>query len=160
MALHPYKGFYSGSGKKFDENNDSLLLRVQGTAASFLFTGDLEKEGEEDAVHIAPHLKSTVLKVAHHGSRSSSSEVFLNAVSPEIAVISAGRNNSYGHPHTEILSALSSCRVLRTDMDGAVGISEGDGGKVLVKTWKNFEITEVKGIRDEWMNINRLFWVW
>ncbi len=160
MALHPYDGFYSGSGKKFDENNDSLLLRVQGATASFLFTGDLEKEGEEDAVHIAPYLKSTVLKVAHHGSRSSSSEVFLNAVSPEIAVISVGRKNSYGHPHPETLYALSSCRVLRTDINGAVEIREGDGGKLQVKTWRDFRITEVSGVWDEWMNINRLFWVW
>ncbi len=164
MALHPYNGFYSGSGKRFDENNDSLLLRVQGTAASFLFTGDLEKEGEADAVHIGPSLKSTVLKVAHHGSRSSSSEIFIDTVSPGIAVISAGRNNSYGHPHQETLDVLSRCRarcrVFRTDRDGAIKISEGDGGKVLVKTWRDFRITEAKGIKDEWMNINRLFWVW
>ncbi|MBF0505859.1 MAG: ComEC/Rec2 family competence protein [Nitrospirae bacterium] len=164
MALHPYRGFYSGSGKRFDENNDSLLLRVQGAAASFLFTGDLEKEGEADAVHIGCWIKSTVLKVAHHGSRSSSSEIFINAVSPEIAVISAGRNNSYGHPHPETLEVLSRCRarcrVFRTDREGAIKISEGDSGKVLVKTWKYFQITEAKGIRDEWMNINRLFWVW
>jgi len=163
-VLHPYEGFYSASAnnseENSEENNDSLVLRVQGTAASFLFTGDVEKEGEEDTAHTGRALKSTVLKVAHHGSRTSSSEVFINAVSPEIAVISCGRKNRFGFPHEETLSMLANCRVFRTDRDGAVGIGEGDGGRVLVKTWKNFRITEVKGISDEWMNINRLFWVW
>jgi competence protein ComEC len=163
-VLHPYEGFYSASAnnseENSEENNDSLVLRVQGTAASFLFTGDVEKEGEEDTAHTGPALKSTVLKVAHHGSRTSSTEVFINSVSPEIAVISCGRKNRFGFPHEETLSMLANCRVFRTDRDGAVGIREGDGGRVPVKIWKNFQITEVKGVRDEWMNINRLFWVW
>ncbi len=163
-VLHPYEGFYSASANNSEENseqnNDSLVLRVQGTAASFLFTGDLEKEGEEDTAHTGPALKSTVLKVGHHGSRTSSTEVFINAVSPEIAVISCGRKNRFGFPHEETLSMLANCRVFRTDRDGAVGIREGESGSVPVKTWKNFQITEAKGIRDEWMNINRLFWVW
>jgi len=55
---------------------------------------------------------------------------------------------------------LSNCLVYRTDRDGAVGIREGDDGRVQVKTWKDFQITEAKGISDEWRNINRLFWVW
>ena len=163
-VLHPYEGFYSGGANKSEENseenNDSLVLRIQGAAVSFLFTGDVEKESEEDAAHTGPALKSTVLKVAHHGSRSSSSEVFVKAVSPEIAVISCGRKNRFGFPHEETLSMLADCRVFRTDRDGAVGIREGDGGTAPVKTWKNFQITEVKGIGDEWRNINRLFWVW
>ena len=163
-VLHPYEGFYSASAnnseENSEENNDSLVLRVQGNAASFLFTGDVEKEGEEDTSHTGPALKSTVLKVAHHGSRTSSSEVFMNAVSPDIAVISCGRKNRFGFPHEETLSMLANCRVFRTDRDGAVGIREGDAGGVRVKTWKDFQIKEVKGISDEWMNINRLFWVW
>ncbi|HKN19731.1 MAG TPA: ComEC/Rec2 family competence protein, partial [Dissulfurispiraceae bacterium] len=163
-VLHPYEGFYSASSnnseENSEENNDSLVLRVQGTAASFLFTGDVEKEGEEDTAHTGPALKSTVLKVAHHGSRTSSSEVFVNAVSPEIAVISCGRKNRFGFPSDETLSMLDRCRVFRTDRDGAVGIREGDGSRMEVKTWKDFQITEVTGIRDEWMNIKRLFWVW
>ncbi|MGO9015456.1 MAG: ComEC/Rec2 family competence protein [Dissulfurispiraceae bacterium] len=163
-VLHPYDGFYSAGANKSEENseenNDSLVLRVQGTAASFLFTGDVEKEGEEDTAHTGQALKSSVLKVAHHGSRTSSSEAFINAVSPEIAVISCGRKNRFGFPHEQTLSMLSNCRVFRTDRDGAVGISEVDGGSAPVKTWKNFQITEVKGFRDEWMNISRLFWVW
>jgi competence protein ComEC len=163
-VLHPYEGFYSASAnnseENSEENNDSLVLRLRGAAASFLFTGDVEKEAEEDTAHTGPALKSTVLKVAHHGSRSSSSEVLINAVSPEIAVISCGRENRFGFPHAETLSMLANCRVFRTDRDGAVGIREGDGGRVQVKTWKDFQVTEAKGARDEWMNINRLFWVW
>ncbi len=163
-VFHPYEGFYSGGANKSEENseenNDSLVLRVQGTAASFLFTGDVENEGEEDTSHTGPALKSTVLKVAHHGSRTSSSEVFINDVSPEIAVISCGRKNRFGFPHEQTLLMLSNCLVYRTDRDGAVGIREGDNGRVQVKTWKDFQITEAKEISDEWRNINRLFWVW
>lgn len=162
--LHPYEGFYcSGSNKSeesSEENNDSLIVRIQGEAASFLFTGDVEKEGEEDAAHTGQALRSTVLKVAHHGSHTSSSEAFLAAVSPDVAVISAGRKNRFGHPHKETLARLAGCRVYRTDRDGAVKISEGDNGRVLVKTWKNFQPAEVQGISDEWVNLNRLFWVW
>jgi competence protein ComEC len=163
-VLHPYEGFYSAgsnnSEESSEENNDSLILNIRGNAASFLFTGDVEKEGEDDSAHAGPALKSTVLKVAHHGSRTSSTEGFLNAVSPEIAVISCGRKNRFGFPHEETLSTLAAYRVFRTDRDGAVGIREGDSGKVLVKTWKNFQLAQVNGISDEWMNINRLFWVW
>jgi competence protein ComEC len=163
-VLHPYEGFYSSgannSEENSEENNDSLILRVRGNAASFLFTGDIEKEGEEDTAHTGPALKSTVLKVAHHGSRTSSSEVFINAVSPGIAVISCGRKNRFGFPHAETLSMLADCRVFRTDRDGAVGIREEDAGGLRIKTWKDFQIEEVKRSGDEWMNINRLFWVW
>ena len=150
-VLHPYKGFYCANAKNSEENseenNDSLVLKLKGTSASFLFTGDIEKEGEEDAAHTGPSLKSTVLKVAHHGSRSSSSEVFIDAVSPEVAVISAGRKNRFGHPHEETLARLAGCRVFRTDRDGAVGIREGGGGSVLVKTWEIFPIDGSEGDR-------------
>ncbi|MBF0559315.1 MAG: DNA internalization-related competence protein ComEC/Rec2 [Nitrospirae bacterium] len=163
-VLHPYEGFYCAGTNKSEENseenNDSLIVRIQGDAASFLFTGDVEREAEDDAAHTGPALKSTVLKVAHHGSRSSSTEEFMSAVSPDIAVISSGRKNRFGHPHEETLARLSGCRVFRTDRDGAIRISEGENGMVLVKTWKKFRMTEAHDSGDEWMNINRLFWGW
>lgn len=158
-VLHPYDGFYtmfSGS----DENNDSLVIRINGIINSFLFTGDIEQEAQEDLWHLGSHLKSNVIKVPHHGSRTSASEIFFNEVSPDIAVISAGRKNRHGHPHDEMLQLLEGVRVLRTDIDGAIGIREMKDGSLIVRTWNEFRIAEAKTVRDELMNFKKLFLVW
>jgi competence protein ComEC len=157
--LHPYDGFYtmfSGS----DENNDSLVIRIDGIKNSFLFTGDIEQEAQEDLWHLGGHLKTNVIKVPHHGSRTSASEIFFNEVSPDIAVISAGRKNRYGHPHDEMLQLLEGIRVLRTDTDGAIGIREMRDGSMRIKTWNDFRIIKAKNLRDELMNLKKLFYVW
>lgn len=158
--LHPYKGFYTMNPKESDENNDSLVLRIQTDKNSFLFTGDIESEAAEDISYLKPHLKSSVLKVPHHGSRSSASETFMDAVSPEIAVISVGRGNIHRNPHKEILQLLSDTVVLRTDTDGAIGISETKDGGLRVNTWNEFRIKEAKSLQDELMNLKKLFFVW
>lgn len=159
--LHPYDGFYTLYSGGI-ENNDSLVVRIEGTKNSFLFTGDIEREAEEDLLRLGMHLKSNVLKVPHHGSRTSSSEAFISTVSPEIAVISAGRNNIHGHPHNETVATLASAgtRVYRTDRDGAIGIAELSDGTLQVKTWREFQMVQADSIKDEWMNLKRLFWVW
>jgi competence protein ComEC len=157
--LHPYDGFYtmfSGS----DENNDSLVIRIDGTKNSFLFTGDIEEEAREDLSYLGEYLKGNVLKVPHHGSRTSTSEIFLSEVSPEIAVISVGRKNMYGHPHDETIELLKGVKIYRTDMDGAIGIKEQSDGGLEVKTWKEFQLAEAKTIGDELMNFKKLFCVW
>lgn len=157
--LHPYDGFYtmfSGS----DENNDSLVIRIDGIKNSFLFTGDIEQEAQEDLWHLGRHLKTNVIKVPHHGSRTSASEIFFSAVSPDIAVISAGRKNRYGHPHDETLQLLEGIRVWRTDTDGAIGIREMRDGSMRIKTWNDFRIIKAKNLRDELMNLKKLFYVW
>jgi competence protein ComEC len=159
-VFHPYEEFYTLHSDSNDENNDSLIFRVQGRKNSFLFSGDVEEEGEEDAAHIGEALKSSVLKVAHHGSRTSTTEIFLGAVSPDAVVISVGRKNTYGHPHEETLDALADVMVFRTDRDGAIGIKELSDGSLRIRTWKEFQITEAKTLGDELMNIKRLFWVW
>ncbi len=158
-VLHPYDGFYTMfSGN--DENNDSLVTKIDGIRNSFLFTGDIEQEAQEDLWHLGRHLKSNVIKVPHHGSRTSASEIFFSAVSPDIAVISVGRKNRYGHPHDEMLQLLEGIRVLRTDTDGAIGIREMKDGSLIVRTWNEFRITEAKSLRDELMNLKKLFYVW
>lgn len=159
-ALHPYDGFYTMHSRDSDENNDSIVLRIQGNKNAFLFAGDIEEEAEEDLSYLGENLKSNVLKVPHHGSCTSASEIFSNAVSPEIAVISAGRKNTYGHPHDETLNMLSNARIYRTDIDGAIGIRELSDGRLEVKTWKDFQFTEAKTIGDELMNLKKLFLVW
>jgi competence protein ComEC len=158
-VLHPYDGFYtmfSGS----DENNDSLVIRIDGIINSFLFTGDIEQEAQEDLWHLGGHLKSNVIKVPHHGSRTSASEIFFNEVSPDIAVISAGRKNRHGHPHNEMLQLLEGAKVLRTDIDGAIGIREMKDGSLIVRTWNEFRIAEAKSLRDELANLQKLFLSW
>ena len=86
----------------------------------FLFPGDAE--AAEEVASLGADLRADVLKVGHHGSRTSSSVPFLDAVSPSIAVISAGQGNRYGHPHAEAFSRLRGVRVYRTDRDGNVEV--------------------------------------
>jgi len=105
-------------------NNDSLVLRMTYGQRSFLLTGDIEEPAEECLATLGPGLQSDVLKVAHHGSGTSTSSDFLNQVNPVIAVISAGKVNPFGHPHPEVVRRLKTfpLQLLRTDRQGAVTI--------------------------------------
>lgn len=108
-------------------NNSSIVIRLDYGDTSFLFTGDAEIEEELDLVEngIAP---ADVLKVGHHGSETSSSNTFLDAVRPACAVISCGRNNRYGHPDAEVLKRLEerNVEILRTDEKGSI-VFHSDG---------------------------------
>ncbi len=159
-VLHPYDGFYVADTGDTDENNDSLVLKIQGRRNAFLFTGDIEKAAGENMAYLGGHLKSTVFKVPHHGSRSSVSEAFYRAVSPGLAVISLGRKNPYGHPHEEALEALRNAKVFRTDRDGAIGIRETADGKLEVETWREFRFSEAHTASAEVVNLKKLFLVW
>jgi competence protein ComEC len=104
-------------------NDNSLVLRVRFGRRAALFVGDSEHEAEHDLVSLGPErLRADVLKVGHHGSRTSSSPAFIAAVAPSFAVISVGVRNRFGHPHPTTLATLRSfgVRVFRTDADGAV----------------------------------------
>jgi competence protein ComEC len=103
-------------------NNDSLVLRLVYGSTSFLLTGDMEKDIERQVVSDLP--QTDVLKVGHHGSRTSSTPAFLDAVSPSIGIVSVGYENSYGHPHPQIIRALSerNITIYRTDEFGLVQI--------------------------------------
>lgn len=104
-----------------DENNDSLVLRVEYLGTRFLITGDLEADAE--AVLIGEKdLNADVLQVGHHGSSTSSSKAFLEFVSPDYAVIPVGEGNAYGHPHRETLEALDELdiKTYRTDRKGDI----------------------------------------
>lgn len=105
-----------------DTNNTSIVIRIVYGDTSFLFTGDAEQETEEKILESGQDIESTVLKVGHHGSSTSTSQAFLDAVSPTYAVISCGKDNSYGHPHSETLAKLASAGVgvLRTDELGDI----------------------------------------
>jgi len=159
-ALHPYKEFYAEKGDSDSGgNNSSLVLRIEGKNKSFLFTGDIEEEAEENIIHLGKWLKSEIIKAPHHGGRTSAYKPFYDVVSSEVAVISVGRNNSYGHPHQDALDLLEGLKVFRTDMDGAVKITEKDNG-LAIKTYNDFRFSKTRNFKGELRNIKRLFEVW
>lgn len=118
--LYPFESL---DGKKVENSNDtSIIPRLVFGKTSFLFTGDISKFLERQLLSLVKQFNSDVLKVSHHGSKTSSSKEFIEAVSPGVAVISVGRNNSYGHPHPETLTNLAGVKILRTDSDGDIKI--------------------------------------
>ncbi len=158
--LHPYPGFYTADRSEYiAANNDSLVFRIEGKRKSFLFTGDIEEEAEEDILHLGKWLKSDVMKVPHHGGKTSAYGPFLEAVSADVAVISAGRDNSFGHPHQETLNALGSGKIIRTDTDGAVKISETAEG-LDVRTYRSFQFKRTSSLSGEMRNFRLLFEKW
>lgn len=140
-CMHPEEGYVCG-----DANIYSTVLALTYGDFSALFTGDLEGEGESLVTERLAHMQTgakrslperfTLLKVAHHGSKNSTSEAFLERTDPRIALISAGRDNSYGHPHRETMERLAEqgCRVYQTPESGAVTIRVR-GDKVYVEEY-------------------------
>lgn len=111
--------FVSPIGHESDLNNSSAVLHLTYGESSFLFTGDMEQEAEQK---IRENIDVDVLKVGHHGSNTSSSHDFLKKVTPEISIISVGKDNKYEHPHMDALSRLAtySKAIYRTDESGSV----------------------------------------
>jgi len=108
-----------------DLNDQSIVLRGVMGDCSFLFTGDMEADAEEELVNqYGPQLRSTVLKLGHHGSSTSSCERFLKTVLPQFGVISCGEDNSYGHPHKETMARLEDLQIktYRTDTMGTITV--------------------------------------
>lgn len=134
----PVKTINDGKSGKPDMNNNSIVGRLSYGNFSMLFTGDAEKEEEKDILDSHVDIKSTVLKVGHHGSKTSSTIPFLKAVSPELALISAGAGNSYGLPKAITLQHLEELHipVLRTDRQGTITITTTGSGKYEVKKEK------------------------
>jgi competence protein ComEC len=117
-------------------NDAGLVMRLELGLVSFLLGSDIGAARERELVATGASLGATVLKVAHHGSRSSSTAEFLHAVSPLVAVISVGARNAYGHPDPAVLTRLADAgaRIYRTDRDGGV-IMETDGATLTVTRW-------------------------
>ena len=128
-VLHPREQLYP------DRNNTSVVLRVQHGVVSFLLAGDIESAAENDLVRSGVNLRSTILKLAHHGSRTSTSPGFLAAIQPEVAVYQAGAGNRYGHPHAETMARLRQAQVAvyGTAANGVVIVTT-DGTKYSVET--------------------------
>ncbi len=119
-----------------DLNNMSVVAKITYGDASFLITGDCSFDEEDDIMdNYYNYLDCDVLKVGHHGSAGSTSADWLEAIEPEIAVISVGKGNSYGHPKKKVLSLLEDfdCTVYRTDKNGSI-VFETDGESILLKS--------------------------
>lgn len=104
------------------ENDRSVITAAKINDFKFMFVGDMESGAEKKLLKENLNLKCDVLKVGHHGSSTSSKVDFLKAVRPKIAAISVGRDNTYGHPHSEVLSNLEymGASIYRTDVDGDI----------------------------------------
>ena len=117
-------------------NNDSVVLRLRFGNRVFLLTGDVEKDAEAALTGAEDHLRSDVVKVAHHGSRTSSIEAFVKAANPAYAIISVGLTSTFGHPHTEVLERWrsSGAEILTTGRRGTITFST-DGNDLRVETF-------------------------
>lgn len=114
-----------------DANNYSIVIKLEYGSNSFLFTGDAEDVSEKEMLSSGLNLKSDVLKAGHHGSKSSTTDEFLNAVNPKYAVLSVGKDNDYGHPNKETLDKFSErkIKVYRTDESGTI-VATSDGKNI------------------------------
>lgn len=162
--LNPAGEASSGDG---DLNNHSIVLRLAcpqlgGEGFSLLLTGDIERGAERRLLEEGSDLKSTILKVPHHGSISSLDRLFLSAVAPKVALISVGRHNPYRHPHPEVLAAYEAlpAQVYRTDQDGAVLI-EANPTEWRTRTYQESRVKKIRWraplIPQEWENLKRAF---
>jgi competence protein ComEC len=117
-------------------NNDSMVLRVSLGERSFLFAADVEKEAEAALVRSGVNLRADVVKIAHHGSKTSSITQFVAATRPTFAVISVGRQSIFGHPHEEVVDRwlVSGAQVMTTGEKGTISV-ETDGRDLTVRTF-------------------------
>jgi competence protein ComEC len=162
-VLHPSHEFLAALGRrKADDrkNVSSLVLKLTTGRHSILFASDIDAETERLLVEqYGATLRANVLKIAHHGSKRSSSPEFLDVVRPRIALISAGRHNPFHHPHDETIARIqaSGAAIYRTDIDGAIVIDENDG-IFRVRTCDDFRMHRAARLRDEWRNLGIMLW--
>ena len=108
------------NGNYDNENDNSSVIYTELNNYKFLFMGDVGVEVEEDLIEKYNLQNIDVLKVGHHGSRTSSSKKFIDEINPKYSIISVGNKNRYGHPNKEILNNLDTSKVYRTDQDGSI----------------------------------------
>ena len=120
-----------------NENNRSLIIKAFLEGKSFLFTGDAEKKTEKLLIKENKNIDCDVLKLSHHGSNSSTVKDFLESTTPEIALISVGKNNMYHHPHYATIKLLRDfdCKIYRTDKNGSITVRV-ERGKINIETEK------------------------
>ena len=120
-------------------NNNGIVCNLHYKNFSMLFTGDIEEIAEKEILKLYSQnknlLKANILKVGHHGSKTSSTSEFLDVVKPQVAVIGVGKNNKFGHPNDLILQRISdlNCKIFRTDLNGEISIEVNKNSKFKIK---------------------------
>lgn len=132
-VMHPPADYLSNTSS--DADNNGIVIKLSYHEISFLFTADIRIEAEQNMLARGCDLQSTVFKVAHHGSSTSSCSRFISSIDPQVAIISCGHENTFGHPHSEVLERLSSKNIYRTDIHGTIELIT-DGTKLWVRTHK------------------------
>jgi competence protein ComEC len=144
-VLHPPDARLQNTDEDID--NNSVVLKLEASRISFLFAADIMREAEFYLVNQRAALNSTVLKVAHHGSATSSTEEFLSAVEPQIAVVSVGAGNKFGHPRPEVIARLEqklgADSIYRTDRQGTIQFTT-DGERLWVSTTRQAELASTE----------------
>jgi beta-lactamase superfamily II metal-dependent hydrolase len=136
QVLWPPPGIFLGDASQSEQvvdNENSLVMRLSYGHFSVLLTGDAGLPAEMGMLATGAPVRATVLKVGHHGSKGSTSTTFLRAVDPQVAVIQAGLDNDYGHPHAEVLERLAERTILRNDLHGRIHLYS-DGRQLWIET--------------------------
>lgn len=152
-VLNPPANLLDGADNEAEFNDNSVVLKLTYGEFSVLLTGDMEERNEARLVsENTTTLDADVLKAGHHGSRTSSSMPFLNAVTPEVVIISLGAGNTYGHPHREALDRISAAgneHLFRTDIDGTITlIANGSSSEYSILTENNEKTTTLAVVDD------------
>lgn len=128
--LHP---FIRGEGK----NEDSIAVSFNLKKTSFIISGDLDQDGEKEVINLFKTLQADILKIGHHGSKTSTAKEYVNKLKPKFAVISAGRNNRYGHPNIETLATLDEFKVpyVNTANAGMIQVIPTKNNETIIKTF-------------------------
>ena len=153
-VLNPPANLLDGADNEAEFNDNSVVLKLTYGQFSVLLTGDMEERNEARLVsENNTALDADVLKAGHHGSRTSSSIPFLNAVTPEVVIISLGAGNTYGHPHQETLDRISAAgteHLFRTDFDGTITlIANGSSSEYSILTENNGKTTTIVAVVDD-----------
>jgi beta-lactamase superfamily II metal-dependent hydrolase len=144
-VLHPRRGFFSHDRQAYSaENNRSLVVQIRSEGRGLLFMGDVGIEVERNLMMSMRGMKTDLIKVPHHGSKSSSSEDFVLQTKPAVAVMTVGRGNPYHHPSDEVLERYEKIRALicRTDSDGAVTIAVNKG-ELAIQRWNDLVLRRI-----------------
>jgi competence protein ComEC len=159
--LHPRQEFSAEETKAYAaENDESLVVRIADRGRVFLFPGDIGSEAEGRLIRTGVDLKCDVLKIPHHGSKSSSSGPFVALSRPGIAVATVGRENPYRHPSDDVMERYekSGAHICRTDTDGAVIIRAGKNG-MEASQWRELTLRRITLVKpDEWSMIEKQNW--
>lgn len=120
LNINKYKLQFLNTGIYDNENDNSSVIYLNNNNYKFLFMGDAGIDREKDILEKYNLSNIDFIKIGHHGSNTSSSEEFINAINPKFSLISVGKNNRYDHPKKSVLDTLSNTKIYRTDLDGSI----------------------------------------